>query len=172
MLNANDKIMLGSAATIAVNSTIHFLVAKTPFKTPESPKVGKSDYIALGLELGVSGAAFALAGPLPGIVGAVEALALFGLRLAGVGPKAPVVEETTPEPKSTSSLPAPKAAPAPAPAPAPSEEFQNPEDFSGPDDFGNPEDFAGREDFANPEVLSGRGMSRNPEVLNGVRFYR
>jgi len=173
MLKQNEKMMIGGAATIAVNSTIHFLVAKTPFKTPEAPKVGKNDYVALGLELGVSGLSYLVFGPVPAIVGGVEALALFGLRLAGVGPKAPVEEEEKPAP-SSASLPAPKTTDAPAPKPAaPSrEEFQNPDDFSGPEDFGNPEDFGGREDFANPDVLEGRGRNRSPEVMNGVRFYR
>lgn len=174
MMTKTGHIVLGSASTIALNATIQFLVADAPFKAARDKKIGGRDVMALGLELSVSGLSYLLFGPVPGVLGASEALSFFALRLLGVGAPKVVVNEPQIEPAPKlvpSTVVPPKPSATTTPAPAIREDFSQPEDFSGPDDFGNPDDFAGREDFANPENLAGMG-GKLTSNQNSVKFIR
>lgn len=113
-MDTTEKALIGSPVVLGVNAGIQYLVAGAPFKTV-SPAANGSirtvDLMALGLELGASAGALALLGPVPAVLGAVEALSFFGLGLAGVGRSAVPAEQPS----------APAQAPVPAPAPVPAE---------------------------------------------------
>lgn len=162
------KISLGGATTIALNTGIQYFIVGAPFKKAETSKLGTKDFIALGLELGVAGAAFAVIGPAPALIGAIEALTFLGLRLAGVGAPLAVDEPKVETPKLVPAKVLP-AVPTPVRPESPDESM--PSDFSGPDDFGNPEDFGNREDFANPEDLAGTHSRQGPNQHH-VKFIR
>lgn len=154
-MRETGKIALGSVTTIAINSTIQFLVAGNPFKAVPDRSVGLNDWLALSLELGVSAGSFAVFGELPALLGAAEALTFFGLKAVGVGPEAkrPV---TLPPPTARTSSPSQSASAAMAPrVPPPEGSDANPADFYQGEDFANPESFANAEDFSNPENLLG-----------------
>lgn len=158
------KISLGGATAIAINTGIQYFVVGAPFKKATDSKLVAKDFIALGLELGVAGAAYAIIGPAPALIGAIEALTFLGLRLAGVGSPVVVNEPKVEEPKLVPSKVVPSTVgptvPTSTAARPEAPDASLPEDFSGSEDFGNPEDFGNREDFGNPEDLAGTGQRR------------
>lgn len=163
------KITMGGATVIAVNTGIQFLIAGAPFKKVEDRKMVGKDFLALGLQLGTSGAAYFLLGPVPAILGGIEALTFLGLRLAGVGAPAPMEVINKEEPKLVPATVLPSKGTIPSPSTVKPEEPGGslPEDFSGPDSFSNPEDFYGKEDFSNPEELTGVRHSQH-----NIKFIR